>query len=89
MDGGFSLAKAADWLWTVVVAAVAMIWRMMNRRIDVMSGRIKAVEEGKADRAEVDRQRGHVEKIYGKLEEQGRLLTKIDTTLELMRRGDK
>ena len=72
------LDKVVDWLWVGVSAAFAWGWKHIHKRIDVLRADVKVLHEFKADKSELDRQRDHVEKIYDRLDEQGRLLATID-----------
>lgn len=58
------LKQLLEWAWAVVGALVSVAWGMLNARI-------KKVEEGmetKADKAELDRQRDNISKIFDKID---------------------
>ncbi len=57
--------EIAKYLWGLLVPAGWWIFNKQDKRLDAMELALK----DKADVAELDRQRGHVEKIFEKIEE--------------------
>ena len=60
----------AKWLWGLLVPMGIALFKLLDVRIK----RVETELEGKTDKAESERQRDHVEKIFEKLEESGRRL---------------
>lgn len=57
--------EIAKYLWGLLLPAGWWIFNKQDKRMDALEGAMKT----KADQTEMDRQRGHVERIFEKLEE--------------------
>ena len=55
--------KGATWIAAAAASLVALVWGDMKHRV----GGVERALNNKADKQEVDRQRGHVEKIFERL----------------------
>lgn len=82
--GFLGLEKVIDWLWAVVAMAFAWGWKHTHGRVDSLRRDVNTLRDGKADKSELDHQRGKLEKIYDRLDEQGRLLAAIDAKLAVV-----
>ena len=78
------LEKVVNWLWALVLGAFAWAWGHTHKRIDKIQAEIEILSIAKADKTELDRQRGHVERIFDRLDEQGRMLAAIDAKLTIV-----
>ena len=78
------LEKVVDWLWAVAAGTFAWGWKHTHKRVDALRHDVSELRDTKADKSEMDRQRGHVEKIYDRLDQQGRLLSSMDAKLTVV-----
>ena len=61
-DAGL-LEKAVTWIAAGAASLVGLVWGDMKHRV----GKVEKALEFKAEKNELDRQRGHVEKIFDRL----------------------
>ncbi len=60
------LGKAVEWGWAVISALLGVVYTMHNKRMDKIEDSV--AEGDKANRAEIDRQRDNVAKLFDKVE---------------------
>lgn len=75
------IAKLLDWGWAIIFALVGFVWKSQNEKIDrlekAQGERIEKLEEAHSKRIdetneEVSVQRGHIAKLFDKLEDHAR-----------------
>lgn len=79
--------KITDWLWAAFSGLFMLLWGTMYKRVDTHEQRLDALRhdmEAKVSVAEHDRTRDSIAKIFDKLDEQGKVLARIDATLTYM-----
>ena len=83
--GGFlSLEKLVAALVAALGAAFWWGWNHIHKRIDIVRADIHDLRETKADSNEFDRHRGHLERVFARLDEQGKQLARIETKLDML-----
>jgi hypothetical protein len=61
------IGKLMEWGWAAISALLGVVYTMHNKRMDKIEASI--VEGDSANRAEIDRQRDNVAKLFDKLEQ--------------------
>lgn len=69
-------------LWTLLLLAGKWAWNVTHKKIDANAADVVKLREDKADADEVNRQRGHVVKIFDKLAELERYVTDSHSSME-------
>ena len=84
--------KLTDWLWAAVSGLFMLLWGSLQKRVDTHAHKLESLKkdiETKVSMTEHDRARDNIEKIFDKLDQQGALLARIDTTLTMMQESER